>query len=193
VSGDVAAAHGAETYTNIKVNGKPVKQLPSAGTWSDGEFSTMLAGILSPKSAARFTDGHADAVGNRTTYRYDFAVAQMHSGWRLEAAHVPGASSVLRYSAAYDGSIWIDTETGQVVRFTVSARDLPPGFPLDTVETSVDYDVVQIGDGTYLLPIHSETVTCERGGNECYRNATVFEEYRKFGADTIITFDGGAK
>jgi hypothetical protein len=193
VTADVTAERRTETYANIRVNGRPAKNLPSDGTWSDGEFSTMLVGILSPKSAALFTNRRPDPIRNRPSYRYDFSVDQEHSGWRMEAAHVPGTSSVLRVSPAYSGSIWIDTQTGQTLRFEMSGRDVPVGFPLETVETAVDYDFVQVGNREYLLPAHSETVTCARAGNECYRNVTVFEEYRKFGADTSISFGDGAK
>jgi len=191
VSGDVTAAHGTETYANIQVNGKLAKQLPGDGVWSSGEFSIILAGILSPKSAAQFTNQRPDPIGNRPSWHYDFAVDQTHSGWQLEASHVFGASFVQRWSPAYGGSIWIDAETGQVLRFAISAREVPAAFPMDAVETSVDYDFVPIGDEKYVLPTHSETVTCAR--YQCYKNVTVFQDYHKFGADTSIAYDSGQK
>jgi hypothetical protein len=36
-----------------------------------------------------------------------------------------------------------------------AARNMPRSFPLDQVESSVDYDYVAIGEGKYLLPVHS--------------------------------------
>lgn len=184
VSGDVTAAHGAETYANIRVNGKLAKRLPSDGEWSSGEFAIILTGILSPKSAARFTNQRPDPIGNRPSWLYDFAVDQPHSGWHMEAAHK-------FYSPAYSGSIWIDTETAQVLRFAISARDMPAAFPMDAAETAVDYDFVPIGDEKYVLPTHSETVACAR--YRCFKNVTAFENYHKFEADTSITYDSGQK
>ncbi len=55
VSGDVAAQHGKEVYSNIVLNGKPAKELPSRGAWSAGEFATALMAILPPERAAVFT------------------------------------------------------------------------------------------------------------------------------------------
>jgi hypothetical protein len=48
---------------------------------------------------------------------------------------------------------------------------------------------VLIGDAKFLLPVHSEALSCERGTNGCSRNSIDFRNYRKFSADTNITFD----
>ncbi len=58
VSGDVAAVHGKEVYSNITVNGKPREKLPAGGAWSTGEFSNNLLAVLAPEKAARFTHQH---------------------------------------------------------------------------------------------------------------------------------------
>ena len=49
-------------------------------------------------------------------------------------------------------------------------------------------DFVPIGDGKYLLPVHSEALSCRRGTGECTRNVIDFRNYKKFGAETNITF-----
>jgi hypothetical protein len=193
VTVDLAAVHGTETYSNIKVNGKPAKTLPGGGVWSSGEFSTMLSGILSPASAGSFTHQRSEQLGKRASWHYDFAVDQPHSGWSLQATNIPGVRDAMSYSPAYGGQIWIDSETGQVLKFTIEARDVPTYFPLNVVNTAVEYEFVQIGDGTYCLPTHSVALTCQRDGNACYRNENVFRDYGKFGANTSITFDSGAK
>lgn len=193
VTGDLAAVHGTETYSNIKVNGKPARNLPAGGVWSTGEFSMMLTGILSPASAALFTHQRSEPVVKRPAWRYDFAVDQPHSGWSLQAIDIPGVSSALSYSPAYGGQIWVDGETGQVLKFKIEARDVPAWFPLNVVSVAVDYEFVQIGERTYVLPTHSESLTCQRDGYACYRNESVFENYRKFVANTSITFDGPDK
>ena len=72
---------------------------------------------------------------------------------------------------------------------------MPKGFPLDTVESAVDYDYVMIGSTKFLLPVHSEALSCERGTSICSRNVIDFRNYKKFGADTKVTHSstgGGA-
>jgi hypothetical protein len=98
------------------------------------------------------------------------------------------------YQPGYTGSIWIDKENFRVLRIELSARNLPGGFPMDQVESAVDYDYVSIGEDKYLLPIHSEALSCGRGtsgrgASGCTRNVIEFRNYRKFTADTSITFD----
>jgi len=63
-------------------------------------------------------------------------------------------------------------------------------FPFDTVETSADYDFIRLGtSGPYLLPVEAEVLSCVRGTSICSRNKIEFRNYRKFGAQSDITFD----
>jgi hypothetical protein len=71
----------------------------------------------------------------------------------------------------------------------MSAQGMPRGFPLDTVESAIDYDFVLIGEGKFLLPVSSEVLNCGRGTSECGRNVIEFRNYRKFSSETSITFD----
>jgi hypothetical protein len=75
-----------------------------------------------------------------------------------------------------------------VLRIEIAAEKIPRSFPLDTVESAIDYDFVLIGDMKYLLPTHSEALSCRRGTGDCTRNVIEFRNYKKFGAETNITF-----
>ena len=193
VSGDVAAQHGKEVYSNIILNGKPAKELPGRGAWSAGEFSTALMAILPPERGAVFTHQHAEQLRKRPSLRYDFAIDQSHSAWHLAADNLPGIPGPQNYATAYGGAIWIDKQTGQILRIEMSARGLPSWFALNSIDSYTDFDFVQIGDRQYLLPSRSESLTCERNGLACLKNETVFEQYDKFASNTSISFDDTAK
>ncbi len=47
--------------------------------------------------------------------------------------------------------------------------------------------MVKIADTKYLLPVQSELLTCQRHGNLCFRNVSVFRDYKKFKADSNLT------
>lgn len=188
VSAEVATEHGKEVYSAIKINGKPAKALPQGGVWSAGEFSTLLKEVLAPAHAAVFTGQRADTKARRPAWRYNFAIDPAHSGWDMDA-RMPGSRAPIHITPAYSGAIWIDRETNKVLRIEKTASGIPKEFPLDVVEAATDYDFVEIGSDHYLLPVSSETVTCLRGGTLCYRNTTVFRNYRKFNADAKISFD----
>ena len=185
VTSDLIYEDGKERYTNVMVNGKPTKYIEQTGSWSEGEFASMLQAILSPGTNADFRSQRQVTIMNRPSYRYDYTVAQPRSTWTL---HADGQT----VSPSYTGSIWIDKETYRVLRIEIAARDLPRGFPLDTAESSIDYDFVMIGTQKVLLPAQADSLSCSRGTPDCSKNHTEFHNYRKFSADTNITFDGAA-
>jgi len=183
VTADVVEENGVEHYKNIQVNGRtPRQDVEKTGSWSTGEFSSLQLDILSPLTNADFRGKRTSTIASRPAYRYDFTVEQPNSHWHVESE---GQS----YSPGYTGSIWIDKQTSRVLRIELQAQNMPRSFPLDQVESSVDYDFVLIGEGKYLLPTHSEALSCARTASSCTRNVIEFRNYRKFSADTSITFD----
>jgi hypothetical protein len=183
VTADVIEEGGTEKYKNILVNGQvPKVDVEKTGSWSRGEFSSLQLDVLAPNTNAHFHGKKATTIVNRAAFLYDFSVEQPNSHWHIEA---DGQSE----QPAYTGSIWIDKENHRVLRIELSAQNLPRAFPLDTVESAVDYDYVLIGDGKYLLPVHSEALSCAHGANGCTRNVIEFRNYKKFSADSNITFD----
>jgi hypothetical protein len=183
VTADVVAVGGKEEYKNILVNGKaPRDAIEKTGSWSTGEFATVLQGILAPQTDADFHNKRSTTIVNRPAFHYDYSVEQPNSMWHVYASsesYVPG----------YTGSIWIDKENFRVLRIEMSAVNMPRSFALDDVESAVDYDYVLIGDKKFLLPVHSEALSCVRGTSECTKNVIEFRNYKKFGADSSITFD----
>ncbi len=183
ITADLVYQDGKESYKNFLVNGRVSRDAPEkSGSWSSGEFASTLQDIMSPITNAEFHGKRSTTIVNRSAYRYDFSVEQQNSHWHVEAS---GQS----YQPEYTGSVWIDKENYRVLRIELSARNMPRSFPLDQVESSVDYDYVLIGDEKYLLPTHSEALSCMRGTSDCSRNTIEFRNYKKFGADTSITFD----
>jgi hypothetical protein len=61
-------------------------------------------------------------------------------------------------------------------------------FPLDTAETVVEFGRVRIGGQEYLLPVHAESLSCERGTSNCSRNAIDFRNYHKYDASSNILY-----
>jgi len=113
---------------------------------------------------------------------YDFDVEQENSHWVVQA----GSQSL---TPAYAGSVWIDPETSRVLRVEIQARNLPSGFPMEVVESAVDYSWVRIAGESALLPVHAESLGCQQGAKACNRNIIDFRNYRKYTADSKIIFD----
>lgn len=157
VTADVIWEDGKESYKNFLIDGKPSKEdVEKNGTWSTGEFATLQLSVLADDTNTDFHNRRSTTIVNRAAFQYDFTVEQSHSQWHL---HALGDS----YVPAISGTIWIDKENSRVLRLELSADKIAPAFPLDTVETAVNYDYVLIGDAKYLLPSHSESISCRRG------------------------------
>ena len=159
------------------------RPIEKTGAWSTGEFQTTLASLLNPYTAAAFHKTRDDTLGGRSAYTYDFQVQQRNSNWDI---HAPDGSVA---TPAYSGTVWIDKATFNAMRIEEQTGPLPSSFPFDKAESVVEYGFMNIAGKTYPLPVHSEILTCQRGTTICTKNEIRFQNYRKFGADSNITFD----
>lgn len=184
VGTEVIYENGKEDYRKVTVNGRPVnKKLEEVGgSWSTGEFGTVLISLFSPGTATEFHYRRDSRIAGISTKEYEFTVTHAHSNWRI-------SMGPQTYDPAYSGTAWIDPATARVMRIEMSARSFPSDFPSDDVESATDYEYIRLGDAKqYLLPVHSETLSCLRGSNDCNRNVIDFRNYRKYTGESTITF-----
>lgn len=184
VSAEVVYENRKESYRNVAINGKKTgKGMQDLdGAWSTGEFGTALVDLFSPATNARFTYKREETAARRPARVYDFAVEQEFSHWNIST---PGQA----VKPAYRGSVWVDKGTKRVLRIETQAVKIPKLFPLDTVESAIDYDVVRLGTGDYLLPVKAENLGCQRGTSQCFRTVIEFRNYKKFSGESSITFE----
>jgi len=181
VSAEIVYEDGQESYRNVKIDNhpteKPLQEIN--GSWSTGEFASILLDLFHPRTHAQFRSGGASTISGFSAQVYDFQVQRENSQWTLHA----GSQEV---ASAYQGSVWIDPSTARVLRIEMQARNLPSDFPMDQVETAVDYSYVRIGETSVLLPVHAETLGCERGTNYCSHNVIDFRNYHEFKSEIKI-------
>jgi hypothetical protein len=175
---------GKEDYRDITINGKAVKKDINQveGAWSTGEFGTMLIDLLSPATAAEFRFTRDSRASGVTAKVYDYSVKRENSHWQITM----GSQT---YRPPYKGSVWIDPSTGRVMRIEMQAFGFPEDFPTDHVESAMDYQYTRLGDTKqYLLPVHAETMSCQRGSDFCSHNVIDFRNYHKYTGESSITF-----
>ncbi|SRR5579871_600169 len=183
VSATVIYEDGKEQYKNIAINGRLAEKQKMdqiGGNTSSGEFGTILLNLFHPSTDANFRWVREAVTSRMTTAVYDFSVTQPHSAWEISM----NASKVL---PAYTGTVWIDTNTARVMRIEMEAH--PVDFPIDMIQTAVDYDFVNLGTERYLLPTRSESISCERGSIICSRNVIDFRNYHKYTGESKIIFE----
>ncbi len=181
VSAEIIYEDGEESYRNVKINNRPTdKHLQDIdGSWSTGEFASALLDLFDPASKAHFSSGRSSTISGFRAQVYDFQVQSQNSHWRLQA----GSQTVI---AAYAGSVWVDPNTARVLRIEMQARNIPSDFPMDAVESAIDYSYVLVGEKSFLLPVHAESLGCQRGSSFCSHNIIDFRNYHEFKGDIKI-------
>ncbi|MBI4888981.1 MAG: hypothetical protein HY821_00060 [Acidobacteria bacterium] len=181
VTAEVASVHGKEEYRNVKLNGQATNQSPEkTGSWSTGEFVVTLQDILSPATEATFKRIADDRIGSRPVLVYEFSIKAENSHWTLMS------EDGRKLKPAQKGEIYIDKQTGRVMRIEQRAVSIPATFPQDKAECLIEYGFADIGGARALLPMHAETRGCKRGTVHCSKNVTEFKNYRKFTVESVL-------
>jgi hypothetical protein len=181
VSAEIVYDDGHESYRNVMIDDRPTDQglLEIGGTSSTGEFASTLLDLFQPSTHAQFQSGGASSISGFSAEVYDFQVRTENSHWMLRS----GSQTL---APAYKGSVWVDPKTARVLRIEMQARNMPSDFPMDSVESAVDYSYVTIGGTSFLLPVHAESLGCERGTGNCSHNIIDFRNYHEFKVDIKI-------
>ena len=177
-----------EEHQLTLIEGKPANRTYESlgGALGAGEFGGMLHSIFDPSSAASFRWKSWINVRRRRAAAYSYAVQQPHSSYLLVSG-VPG--NLQPAIVGYHGELDIDRETGAVLSLTYEADNIPKELAWDSAITTVEYEFVNVGGRSYLLPASSETVM--RGPILWMRNRMEFRNYGKFSSESNITFGDG--
>jgi hypothetical protein len=189
-----------EDYKLMARNGRPTDLTLEevSGTLTKGEFGSALLLIFQPSSGAEFQFRRWQNVQKRRLAEFTYQVSAAKSRYFLKA----GAQTVI---VGYHGAVAIFPETGEVFQWSVEAEP-PSGFPMTESSVRLQYDYRKIDGMPYLLPVHAEMRTTERGLSEKqleevplvrrnaarrpvhHRNIVEFQSYRKFGVESTVTF-----
>ncbi|MBZ5591126.1 MAG: hypothetical protein LAP39_02750 [Acidobacteriia bacterium] len=174
---------GREQRKLALVNGKAVEpgQARRHGPLTtEGEFGILLSRVLGADSKAYFTWSRWETLRGKRLAVFDYSVDKQQSTLTLSL------SDLAKATVPYTGSVWGDPATGAVWRITDTATEIPPALLTRQIATTIDYGEVLIGEKKYLLPVEA-TVSLLLETKKV-RNEMAFQGYRKFEADSVITF-----
>jgi len=193
------------------------------GLISGGEFGTTLGMILTDTIQGRidwshWEDGAATPVA---VFRYTVPSTASHfeliSSLQREAAVEgfavpsggrgiasietrtnadPSRISILHMRPAYHGFIWVDPDTGTVLRTSMEA-ELKDSDPFRRAAILVSYGSVQIGDARFICPVRSLALSMASASSHGtsddaptqWLNETLFIGYRRFASTTRVIPD----
>ena len=159
---------------------KPIHQIVPHGMIGNDAFGSHDDDVFSGDAATFKYAGSCKKDGHRT-FRYNFRVPQESS--RLLVKQNNSADATV----GYQGSFWVDAETLDMVRLEWKTDHIPPSVGLHSVEKSMRYKAVRIGNSDFLLPLHSELASFDQGGN--YRLNTIsLERCLEFTGESVVTY-----
>jgi hypothetical protein len=123
---------------------------PATGMTTSGEFGPILSVVMgdvmrSQAEFARWEQGTSDPVAV-----FQYSVPEEQSNYLVG---IPNGTKLEDVDPGYRGEIAIDPATGAILRMTVVV-DLGPLHQLMKAAMLVEYAPVEIGDRTYICPVH---------------------------------------
>lgn len=173
-----------EDYKVILVNSQMV-DIPHdrlGGAVSSGEWASIMKEIFAPETETTFEWERWTTLRGDRMHVYTYKVRSSKSTYHI-IVHDQGLNII----TAYHGLIYVDNKDHFVHRITLQAEGIPAGFPIQDVNLQIDYDYAKIADREFLLPLKFQLHS--REGRLQVRNDVEYTLYRKFGAETTITFD----
>ena len=177
---------GREEQTLELVNGKEVSRgryIPRA-LETEGEFGILMSNVLDGNTGAQISWGGWDELGGKRLAMFEYLVEFKHSTLSL------GLGGVDRQIVPYRGRIYADPSTGEIWRITNAPFDIPGSVLTKSITTTIDYQPVTIGTRRFILPA-TASVLLDTGHNNIL-NKVDFRDYRRFEAESKITFVSGS-
>ncbi len=149
---------------------------------SVGDFGSMLRGIFEPASETRFEWRNWSTWDGAPAMDFSYRVSPERSHYQVTYEDSPGIVS------GYSGYVVVDPKSHVVHKLTLVADALPADFPVWSVSSTLMYREQDLSGHIFLLPSEFEAVMSGPGGrNKIEKRFTV---YRKYSADSEITFGG---
>ncbi|HTS66234.1 MAG TPA: aspartyl protease family protein [Candidatus Acidoferrales bacterium] len=178
-----------EHYQIVEVNDAPKKKLPLAVIGegfvsTNGNFGWILAQLFDPATQPAFQWKGWETLRDRQAYVFAYRVALANS----QAQSSRCVSWVLFQNCksvtyGYHGLLYIERDSPRVMRITLEPEDVPVSHSPGS--ESVDYERVTVAGAEYLLPVADTYET--NTGKILFRNESVYEDYRKFTAESSMT------
>jgi hypothetical protein len=177
-----------EHYQIVEVNDAPKKKIPvsvmaEGFVSTNGNFGWILAQLFEPATQAAFQWKGWETLRDKPAYVFSYHVSLANS--RAQSSRC--ISWVLFQNCkaityAYHGLLYIDKQARRVMRITHEPEDVPASHSPGS--ESVDYEMVTVAGGEYLLPVADTYET--HTGKTLFKNDSIYLGYRKFTAESSM-------
>ena len=166
-------------------------------TW--GEFGFLPALITTDTVKGKVTWSHWEQMTAGPAVVFHYAVPRSVSHYEIVGTLVRGPkwqptdASTVHSAAAYHGSLWVDPETGAVLRLTLEIGESEVG-QFKRVAVMVQYAPFQIGGRNFICPVRSLALDVASGGGNSglasgpteWLNVASYSGYHRFASTAVI-------
>ncbi len=184
---DVAYASGSEIYSwagASRFEEGEIDELVPEGAMGTGPFATMLLAVFQQRPPKYTFEGETTVDGRRV-FEYSFAVPQNQSHYRIKAHKTEWMIT------GYSGTLLVDPTTAELLHLVVRTEELPAATDTCEADTTLEYGMVQLEAGDYLLPKVARQRFIGRDGEEG-ENTMIFAACRDYQAESKVAFGGDA-
>jgi len=182
---DVALSYEGEMYSwpgaGRFEEGDIIALVPD-GAVGTGAFASLVLGVFEGRNSRYEFEGDVTREGRRLM-EYSFSVTQEESHYRIKAQSE-------WVTIGYTGTLLVDPRTAELVQMDVRTAELPPESNLCEVDTTMEYGMVALGGGGYLLPKTTRQRFIGRDGGEA-ENTITFASCREFKSESTLAFGEG--
>jgi hypothetical protein len=158
---------------------KSIAKLVPPGTISSGAFGAHATNLFLGDAASFHYAGTCKKDGHKA-YKYDFEVPEDKSVFWVQHDREEGI-------VGYEGSIWADFDTFDLVRIEIKADHITPRLRVRSVAEKMRYSIIKMKDSDFLLPYRSELEVSDSSGNFS-TNAVELQQCKEYRGDSVITF-----
>jgi hypothetical protein len=178
-----------ESYVVTMVNGKAVSNVDHqrlGGSTLSGDFGSIFSEIFAPETDTEFDWDHWATLRGKRMYVWAFHVPKSRSHFTIY-----DGEEKRQITAGYKGLLYADRDSVMVMRFKFECEDIPHDFPVKAVALDVNFDNIDIAGHKYVLPLKTEVKSTNQTprGKLMSWNEAEFHLYRKFGTESVITFE----
>ncbi len=181
---EVTLSDGRELHSwpgATRFDTRNIDEIIRDGPVSTGSYGGYLAGIFASPGVTFQYSGTQQRDG-KTLFAYSYRVPLGASRFQIKVG-----SGWL--PAAYEGEIQINPESLELEHLTVRTNELPAGAPFCSASTTLEYELVHVGDSDVLLPRQSQLDIQIKSGRQT-RNTITFSACREYKAESEIVFAG---
>jgi hypothetical protein len=179
---EVAQASDSEIHSwpgSGRFDLKLFDRIVDSGPFGTGAFGGYLIDIFD-NDLVQFDYRGEDVRDNHRLLVYGYSVARKASHYTVRA-HDDWVFT------AFSGTFELNPDSVEIERVILQTAELPFETGLCEAVSTLDYQRVEIGDGSFLLPRASQLLLIYQGGGES-NSVTTFEGCREFHAESSVSF-----